>query len=54
MRALSNGSSDDCEKKRIVFRRIEGSVGSLLLVIGAAASIGWLVVELYVKAVTMN
>ncbi|CAN7760917.1 hypothetical protein LJR084_007177 [Variovorax sp. LjRoot84] len=36
------------------FRRIEGRAASVLLAIGAAALIGWLVVELYVAVVTLD
>lgn len=39
---------------RIAFRQLERAVASLLLVIGTAALIGWVVVELYVKVVTTD
>ncbi|WP_298701029.1 hypothetical protein [uncultured Variovorax sp.] len=39
---------------RTTFRQIERAAASVLLVIGAAALIGWVVVELYVKVVTAD
>lgn len=35
-------------------RRIERKIASVLLAIGAAALLGWLVMELYVAAVTFD
>jgi hypothetical protein len=54
MRRLSDDSSGGRSKMRNAFRQIERAVASVLLVIGAAALIGWVVVELYVKVVTAD
>ncbi|MGR4867938.1 hypothetical protein ACIPRI_03595 [Variovorax sp. LARHSF232] len=35
-------------------RRIERKIASVLLAVGAAVLLGWLVVELYVAAVTFD
>ncbi|WP_185879097.1 hypothetical protein [Variovorax sp. MHTC-1] len=39
---------------RNAFQRLGGIVGSAILAIGAAALIGWGLVELYVKVVTLD
>lgn len=54
MKRLSDESSGGRSKIRVTFRHLERTVVSVLLIIGAAALIGWVVVELYVKVVTMD
>ncbi|HQT51103.1 MULTISPECIES: hypothetical protein [unclassified Acidovorax] len=54
MRRLSVDSSGGRSKMRTALRQIERAVASVLLVIGAAALIGWVLVELYVKVVTAD
>ncbi len=54
MRRLLDDSSGGRSKMRTTFRQIERAAASVLLVIGAAALIGWVVVELYVKVVTAD
>ncbi|MGJ7524890.1 hypothetical protein [Variovorax sp. GB1P17] len=54
MRSLPDDSSGSRSKMRTAFRQIERAVASVLRVIGAAALIGWVVVELYVKVVTAD
>ncbi|GER18478.1 hypothetical protein VCH24_35050 [Variovorax boronicumulans] len=54
MRRLLDDSSGGRSKMRTAFRQIERAAASVLLVIGAAALIGWVVVELYVKVVTAD
>jgi hypothetical protein len=50
MKRLSNGSS----VVRLAFKRLERVAASVLLLVGAAALIGWIVVEFYVTAVTAD
>lgn len=54
MGRLSDDSSGGRSKMRTAFRHIERAVASVLLLIGAAALIGWVVLEIYVKAVTQD
>jgi len=54
MKRLSDESSGGRSKIRVTFRHIERTVASVLLIIGAGALIGWGVVELCVKVVTMD
>ncbi len=54
MKRQSGDSSIDRLIMRFAFKRLERVAASLLLVIGATALIGWMVVELYVKAVTAD
>lgn len=55
MKRLLSDSSVDRPIVRSAFKqRLERVAASVLLVVGAAALIGWIVVELYVTAVTAD
>ena len=54
MKRPSNGSPVDRSIVRLAFKRLERVAASVLLLVGAAALIGWIVVELYVTAVTAD
>jgi hypothetical protein len=54
MKRLSGDPSVGRSIVRSAFKRLERVAASVLLVIGAAALIGWVVVELYVIAVTAD
>jgi len=54
MKRPSGDSPVDRSIARSTFRRLERVVGSVLLAVGAAALIGWVIVEFYVKVVTMD
>jgi hypothetical protein len=54
MTRLPGDSPVDRSIVRSAFRRLERVVGSVLLAVGAAALIGWVIVELYVKVVTVD
>ncbi|WP_454912741.1 hypothetical protein [Variovorax gossypii] len=54
MKRLHGDSLVNRSALRSAFKQLERVAASVLLVIGAAALIGWLVVELYVKAVTAD
>jgi hypothetical protein len=54
MKRLSGDSSVDRSIMRSAFKRLERVAASVLLVVGGAALLGWIVVELYVMAVTAD
>ncbi|WP_175543192.1 hypothetical protein [Variovorax sp. OV700] len=54
MKRLSDSSQFDRSIMRLAFERLERIAASALLFVGAAALIGWIVVELYVTAVTAD
>jgi hypothetical protein len=54
MKRLSDDSPVDRSILRLAFKRLERAAASVLLLVGAAALIGWIVVELYVTAVTAD
>lgn len=54
MKRVPIGSWADRPMANSALRRIEGKTASVLLAMGAAALIGWLVVELYVATVTLD
>jgi hypothetical protein len=54
MKRLSGDSLVDRSIVRSAFKRLERVAASVLLVVGAAALIGWIVVELYAMAVTAD
>lgn len=54
MKSLSDDPPTDRPTLRAARRRLERVTASVLLAVGAAALIGWLFIELYVKAVTAD
>lgn len=54
MKRRSHHAAADQQIERSAFKQLERVVLSVLLVIGVAALIGWIAVELYVKAVTLD
>jgi hypothetical protein len=54
MKPPSDHSSGGHSKMRTPFRNLERVAASVLLIIGAAALIGWVVVQLYVRVVTTD
>jgi len=54
MKRRLDPAASDRPIKRSTFKRIERVVPSVLLAIGAAALIGWIAVQLYVKVVTLD
>jgi len=54
MKRLHGDSWINWPTLRSAFKRFERIAASVLLAVGAAALLGWIVVELYVKAVTAD
>lgn len=54
MKSSSGDRGPNNSPMRSAFQRRQGIVGSVILIVGAAALVGWLVVELYVAVVTFD
>lgn len=54
MKRLFDDSPLDRSIVRLAFERLERIAASVLLLVGAAALIGWIAIELYVTAVTAD